>query len=508
MAKIESCITHPKEEDFFIVRRAYYELCGSDKVKAALLWVLEWFTTERMRNMCRRKETGDPWIEFSIEEMRNEMFGYLSHRRMPEALEELQNCGWVKIRKSGVLGGKSQYLLLIDVVQKRVNDWALTAEEYAGSTSDKYIRPVGQMSDDSVRQMSDETENSVGQMADVRRTNVRIYKEDVELEEKTLNTEEPGYAEKLSSLFQDQKQPLSFPSGLENSKPRPTPPQSPSPLPEDLEVKVFKSSNGDMQPMDIGLLVRAIQNRYGKCRNGAEPDATGRFIKGNLKSKANTGNHNKIDAAQQQYGADRLLSELDLYLAEDDDSLREKKWPLMLFISDLPDRIQKQPKKPRRSAATQSEQHPGYQSDPSHIVNAPSAITGRVETNGFDEKQKSQPVHLQYVDKWNTIVPDKAIGVLPAFVAGYVEKAVKAGCTEEVFEQICRKCAKIVEHGQMPDLGFTWLWTQTQAGRNWEQLWLGKWNWAEVPKRAAAPISAIDQAMADAERQERENGKA
>ena len=127
MAKIESCITHPKEEDFFIVRRAYYELCGSDKVKAALLWVLEWFTTERMRNMRRRKETGDPWIEFSIEEMRNEMFGYLSHRRMPEALEELQNCGWVKIRKSGVLGGKSQYLLLIDVVQKRVNESAVTA---------------------------------------------------------------------------------------------------------------------------------------------------------------------------------------------------------------------------------------------------------------------------------------------------------------------------------------------------------------------------------------------
>jgi hypothetical protein len=112
--------------------------------------------------------------------------------------------------------------------------------------------------------------------------------------------------------------------------------------------------------------------------------------------------------------------------------------------------------------------------------------------------------YLQYVDKWNTLVPELPCGELPGFVVRQVEKAIQDPEFAAVFEEVVGKCALIVQNRPDVDVSLKWLCLSSQGIPNWQGVYMGKMDWATKPKSSGAPMSASDQAYEAALKAERE----
>ncbi len=278
----ESCISHPKNEDFFCVRRAYYELTGRDKLQAVALWLMEWLTTHRMRELRYRKRPNEePWIENqSVEDLGGEVFGFLSVRRLPETITALADSGWIRVEKGKRLGQNSRYLFLVDIAQERVNQWS---KEHQNG---KYLDG----------QMADEEEDLDGQMADVSLA------------------KSPTYDGQMADGIYKER------AGVElvELKPENKPPVAPN----------AESTTNPFDPEDdlIGDGRRGfIANAYRRNRRPAPK----------LHTKANERLVASLRSAEDRYGVEEFRGALLRFLESDSDWLRKNGWPLYKFLKDL-----------------------------------------------------------------------------------------------------------------------------------------------------------------------------
>ena len=67
----ETCIEHPAQASFVILRDEYMSLCDSDACAAMLLHVLEHWTNTKLRQLEERSK-GDLWVFRSREQLRDE----------------------------------------------------------------------------------------------------------------------------------------------------------------------------------------------------------------------------------------------------------------------------------------------------------------------------------------------------------------------------------------------------------------------------------------------------
>lgn len=424
---LPSCVAHPRNEEFFIIRRAYYELTGKNKLQSIILWTMEYFTSLRRVQMRDLKESGEPWIEKSIEDFNEEIFGFISSRRIPEALAEIEKGGWVKVQKPSSLGKKTRYLFDFKEAQRRIEAWALNALP-VGQMSDDDEDPAGQMSDGP----QDKCPTAIGQMSE-------LYKE-----------------EEFKELNQEQKQEESFP------------------VPEK-SLKSFKHPIPPAASYDLQIgtpVVEFVQNAYRQSR-GAE-----KLKKSDVRRLAE-----RIENAEKEYGEEEFRTWLWNYLNKSNQWLRDNKWPFNGFLKD-PMAYQYAASEPQSTPVQSQDKNDTWIADAhEQIATAPAS-------------DFHNPL-LQYVYKWNTLVPSKPIDDSELLVS--TKKKLSAAISSEPdfvkhFDKICQKCAKMPQ-----DNDFPWLFANGGGQPNWQGVLEGKFSFLIQKKPLNMMEKMMEKMQADAE---------
>jgi hypothetical protein len=127
VASRESCIEHPAQASFVILRDEYMALCDNDACAAMLLHVFEHWTNTKLRQLEERGK-GDLWIFRSREQLRDEdLCGAFGLRRIDNALERLRILGFLDRRNNPKpqfgWDRMYQYLFNAQAVQAFVNGW-------------------------------------------------------------------------------------------------------------------------------------------------------------------------------------------------------------------------------------------------------------------------------------------------------------------------------------------------------------------------------------------------
>lgn len=247
----------------------------------------------------------------------------------------------------------------------------------------------------------------------------------------------------------------------------PTPP-SPAALEEE---KYFESQSTLNLQLDESV-DKFIANAYRQSRGA-------KITKAEIKRYTD-----KIETTEESLSREEFRTQLWHFLNTPSKWLRENKWPIAAFLKD-----------PLSYTAPVPAYRTSRDASPAPAVHTTSS---EVAPNA---PVRSATSYLHYVDKWNTIIPEVPCGELPEFVVRQVEKTIQDPEFAAVFDEVIDKCAQIARVGLMV-VSFRWLCTSTKDGPTWQQLYMGKYDWAT--RSRGVQLSAGDQAMEAALREERE----
>lgn len=184
----------------------------------------------------------------------------------------------------------------------------------------------------------------------------------------------------------------------------------------------------------------------------------------------------RIMEAEQSASPEEFRTGLWKFLETSSDWLRENKWPIMAYLKS-----------------------------PSGYTPASQRTSRVVSPLDSPAPKVSHSSYLQYVDRWNTVIPEVPCVTLQKFEIKLVEDALRKGEFEAVFEDVLAKCRQILDaHPEMTG-EFTFPSLFVGFTPKWQRIYMGTFNWA---MKAKSQKSAIDQAIEDAERLQREQEEA
>jgi hypothetical protein len=118
----------------------------------------------------------------------------------------------------------------------------------------------------------------------------------------------------------------------------------------------------------------------------------------------------------------------------------------------------------------------------------------------------SRKVLLQYIAKWDSVVPVAAVGKLTASVERELLAGVADPEFQESWEVILDKCENIARHSPSNTKSFPWLFLKAFGGKpNWIELVMGKYDNQTRPQRAFGKLSAAEELEEQLRREENES---
>lgn len=172
-----------------------------------------------------------------------------------------------------------------------------------------------------------------------------------------------------------------------------------------------------------------------------------------------TKNAERLEECEAEYGVIEFRGALLNFLASDNNKVRASKWALSMFLRDPLRNMDSSPRSTRQTG--------GYKAS---AWAAPSVDTSR-ESAARPAEDSPDPA-LLFVDKWNTINPDRPVGALMAATAAKVRAAAKDEDFVRVHEELFTKVGKFIAAGQ--DIDFAWMFTGREP--NWVGTMEGKYN--------------------------------
>ena len=228
--------------------------------------------------------------------------------------------------------------------------------------------------------------------------------------------------------------------------------------------------------MDLGTeVIKFVQNTYSrKCRV-------------RLTNTALKPLEESIRRAEEDLSKEEFRAALCQYLDTSDDWLRENKWPIRKFLKSPLDYL-RAPARPLDSTAhsaiepgsTGGEIRPiGEMTGTATRTSVPELTSGGISSP--TGSTPVQPEYLTYVDKWNTLIPERAVGVLPSFTVDAIQPQIKNRDFALAFDTVVAKCRKLAAV-KRTEVSFLWLFSKTKDGPIWQQVYMGKYDWLMSPK--------------------------
>lgn len=228
---------------------------------------------------------------------------------------------------------------------------------------------------------------------------------------------------------------------------------SPSPLPEDFSVKQTLDLEDD--------ILTFVKNAYSRENRRAKLD--------NLKSRQSEHLCESIRRADKSEGTIRFRVGLLAYLADQSDWLREKRWPIHIFLSQPSQYTQRFKGSPRPAAPDKPHPSADPSEDVQHAIAPPT--------------QPAASQGQNFPMRWNALVPERPVdpALLPARPRAYADPVFS-----ERFEAVCEKAKLLIADGA--DLTFDFLLRtdpKADGQYRWQQLLAGSLTWMKPRAKSA-----------------------
>lgn len=455
MARTE-CVSHATKCWFWKFHLDYYAITDYDHCAASLLYIFEFLTDNALGDINKSPDDIDVWITITKSGLSDAIVEMFSDRSAFNALKKLEAIGFLNVREQTALGETKQYRFNYEKVSESIVSWVNSPRAKKDRT--RFNTFAGKISYETPQAKFPTAPQE--EFPTDGRQNFLLYKEEcisLETVDKDI-TKNP-----LSLIDQTQTPPIpEQPLELEEKT-------SPPPA-ADFETQSTLQEYSTLQlEEDITVFVK---NAYTQSRGAKITNALlKRYTEVLIREEAN-------------YSPEEFRAALWSFLADSTPWLRENKWPLGRFMQTVQEYLPQANSPATRFSAPQA---PSTSSDAPAIAPAQSLVT-----------------HLTLVDEWNTLISEAQCGTpLKSWDVKNVENAIKNPEFMEVWNEVLAKCRYIATN--RPDVGatFTWLFTSTQAGPQWQSIASGKFDWATKPKNSGAGLSVADALVEKLEKEER-----